>query len=994
MANLQGEKKWSPVRVLETNELARGGLNGNMNEQAKALLDRTEWLNDQKASKSEIIQGHFGFNTLAEFNAKKATLPINSTITIAEAGANQGENIWDGSTLTKSPYDPFMRAQAYADLNPLFKPVVLIAGTDVATLGVGIYYITTIAVAESLINMPPGTTPMLGTIIVYRSGGVAYQRWIRYALNEQWEHTGNGGGINFAWNAWEKLVKASDIATGKSEAIISANLNTAVTTGYINSALMNALERPNLFSENQVKMTVLPTSQHASNIEKVSIYGKYAAKITANSGGAYPLNAGAQWSFDKNAADFPSGFLSAQITIDTANAGTGGYISVIQRDAGGATLANSYLTATTFPSAISESTTYYLTGVAVNPSVASIQLYMRLDGSDRTFTVSKPMLCDGKSAFWRNPASTVSASLSLNLFPSPALTAQGSAMYQATHTLEDGYDVTIMNPNAVTQIFYELAIGGIWRVGDTVTFTTDVFTDVLNTGGTTSADISIICLDVGGATLGGIQSASSAAMSVWNTITTSKVIPAGTAKIRLRYVHRNKGQLSKFRKSKLVTSNPDAMILTASSFSVGGSGTSLVYVAPTGNDANDGKSASSPFATFTKALTEIGNNGIIELAGGEYRQTMPIAANGHVIVRSALRQRAVILGSDQLVVTKTSGFSQVYHASLAVKPTGMGGVRGQPVIFEWGTPSKPIATDDRHFLQRGRTHRLPYTEMFEAATKAELDTVGGRGKWFWESGVIYFAATDGGDATAKRYETRVRNTITHANGSVHFSRIDCYFSSGYGFGCGGISTLREDCRAFGSFHNGFADEANFTRSYRDEAGGNGNDGFNGTVTVYAGTADEATRVEGVYFDPYSHDNGDDGISYHVRGDATIYGGAFEYNTKADVVHVTGAACSCYNTLAQGTKYGFYTATPPNDGRTYTSMRCVGTRARKNEISYFAAGGSQLSCENTAAENPTLWGYSTDSTAGSVISAKNCKYTGDAAKAKSGNVIVTNDTALT
>ncbi|WP_026471141.1 hypothetical protein [Alkanindiges illinoisensis] len=116
MANLQGEKQWSPVRVLETNELARGGLNGNMNEQAKALLDRTEWLNEQKANKSEIIQGHFAFNTLADFNAKKATVPANSTVVIAEAGANQGENIWNGSTLTKSAYDPLVQANAYADI--------------------------------------------------------------------------------------------------------------------------------------------------------------------------------------------------------------------------------------------------------------------------------------------------------------------------------------------------------------------------------------------------------------------------------------------------------------------------------------------------------------------------------------------------------------------------------------------------------------------------------------------------------------------------------------------------------------------------------------------------------------------------------------------------------------------------------------------------------------------------------------------------------------
>jgi hypothetical protein len=47
MANIQGQKKWSDVRLLETHELARGGVNGNLNEQAKALADRTELLREE-----------------------------------------------------------------------------------------------------------------------------------------------------------------------------------------------------------------------------------------------------------------------------------------------------------------------------------------------------------------------------------------------------------------------------------------------------------------------------------------------------------------------------------------------------------------------------------------------------------------------------------------------------------------------------------------------------------------------------------------------------------------------------------------------------------------------------------------------------------------------------------------------------------------------------------------------------------------------------------
>lgn len=127
MVNIQGQKKWSEVRLLEAHELARGGVNGNLNEQAKALADRTELLREEKASKQEIIQGVFEFGTYAEFDAKKLTLPLNCTVILNEennTGIGEwslGNNRWNGTTLTKSAYDPLTMANGYTDssVNPI-----------------------------------------------------------------------------------------------------------------------------------------------------------------------------------------------------------------------------------------------------------------------------------------------------------------------------------------------------------------------------------------------------------------------------------------------------------------------------------------------------------------------------------------------------------------------------------------------------------------------------------------------------------------------------------------------------------------------------------------------------------------------------------------------------------------------------------------------------------------------------------------------------------
>ncbi|WP_180111272.1 hypothetical protein [Acinetobacter sp. YH12136] len=69
----------------------------------------------QIAREYDKNSGTKGFNTLAEFEAVKATIPAHTVINIGEAGPNQGQNFWNGTTLTKSAYDPLAQAKAYTD---------------------------------------------------------------------------------------------------------------------------------------------------------------------------------------------------------------------------------------------------------------------------------------------------------------------------------------------------------------------------------------------------------------------------------------------------------------------------------------------------------------------------------------------------------------------------------------------------------------------------------------------------------------------------------------------------------------------------------------------------------------------------------------------------------------------------------------------------------------------------------------------------------------
>ena len=115
MTNLTPKPQFDDVYQLEKNDPALAGPGGILNKPLQALTNRTEFLKESKADKSEIVQGHFSFTTLAKFDEKKTTIPANSMVVIEEAGEHQGTNTWDGVQLKKSSYDPLEQANKYTD---------------------------------------------------------------------------------------------------------------------------------------------------------------------------------------------------------------------------------------------------------------------------------------------------------------------------------------------------------------------------------------------------------------------------------------------------------------------------------------------------------------------------------------------------------------------------------------------------------------------------------------------------------------------------------------------------------------------------------------------------------------------------------------------------------------------------------------------------------------------------------------------------------------
>jgi hypothetical protein len=817
-----------------------------------------------------------------------------------------------------------------ANANAFFKPQVVAQNTNVNLLGNGFWIIPSDSVAATLTGLPPQLTqPRRGFIFCIRSGTTNYQKFTRdQSVNsEAYERTGNGLDASNSNFAW--------------------NNYTAVINGSHLTVLENALKAW-ADSNPKFKSRYLIANENLNDLPEGVFFANSTVIPTLLN---FPLaemtdpDAGAIIFCDKA----PNGAMPYQKVIRYTP--VNGHIEEIDRLSNGGSPTGSLA---------------WLPWKK-KPSTKDIEDLKAKDIDLQNQVNSKP---------------------NINCFKNTALTADGAFLHEASVAIEGGYSTATMLDTKISSIFYDYDIDNrIFKAGQSVTLTSEYFSELTGSSG---CDISLIAYSADGAQVGDIITTRGSVANAWASFSVSMLLPINAVKFRVRFIRRS-GSVVKFRKPTLISSAWEATYLSA--FTETPKLENQFFVSKTGNNSNPG-TKSAPFLTIQAAinkLVSLNRDGrVIVLDSEWYRESLTISSDAYIEIVAARDQRAKIFGSNKLEVSKTSGYTKVYQASLATKPVGMGNGRGMPFIAEWGTPYSVILDEDVHPLQRGETHRLPYTPMFEATSLAELDTSGGNGKWWWDSGVIYFAATDGSDATLKHYEAKVRSCLTHAIGAIYLRGIDSYFSTSYGMDFSGRSVVRDDCRVFGAYHNGFADNANSTMCRRDMTLQNGNDGLNGTVTSYS-TENLSTATQAVYFDPYSSLNGDDGCSFHIRGTCNIWGGLFEYNTKAGVVHVTGGGGNCYGTISRGQTNGFYTATPAPDGRNKSSMACFNTIAEKNTYDYRAADADLL-CVGTYSDEPKGYGYYQTGT-GKIV-CKDAKYRGDPAKMKSGNVVVENFETVT
>ncbi|MCE6992109.1 hypothetical protein [Dyadobacter sp. CY323] len=446
----------------------------------------------------------------------------------------------------------------------------------------------------------------------------------------------------------------------------------------------------------------------------------------------------------------------------------------------------------------------------------------------------------------------------------------------------------------------------------------------------------------------------------------------------------------------------------------------------TGNDTNDGLTESTPFKTIGKGISSCVARPPTQVvvSGGSYYETldMSMIVSGHIRIVAKNNEVVRVMGSQKLTGwTKTSGRTNIYEASFAgTIPTWAHTSDGLPRIFEDKNPSKLIPDAEVHPLQKGLTHRLPYTEIGQVvagvdlpATLTALDAA--PGKYYLSGGKVYLNASGSTNPASNGFDyhipVRATNIVPSSGNPGALARVDYenirFMFSTSGLISSGFSLVtRINCTAMGvvDANGGFRDDGAHVISYKDEAAGCSNDGFNQHYDAYNGNhpTDDLRRGVGlgIYYEVWAHDNGDDGMSGHIRSEITVYGGLSENNTGGGgFTPANGGGFKVYNALARTNSIGFsMTNSSAGSGRNHTSLLAVNCYAINNTVGFQnnSESGAIMDLRNCVARESSVFNYRATS-AGAILNASNClsSHT-NSAKHKSagtGTINVINDPVL-
>jgi len=266
-------------------------------------------------------------------------------------------------------------------------------------------------------------------------------------------------------------------------------------------------------------------------------------------------------------------------------------------------------------------------------------------------------------------------------------------------------------------------------------------------------------------------------------------------------------------------------------------------------------------------------------------------------------------------------------------------------VFEWGTPEGLLDATNSAFAPAGRTHRLQHYRLRWGASKDTLAA----GQFFYESGtgLLYLRRTDSADPNGKDHwipdqssNAFVKSGTTATNLTI--SSVNVFFANnGVDVsGCGAYTLT--NCLLYGNANEGVLyNGVSCTATETDcEYAANANDG-RGVTCAVAGTPIISTVTR-----PWSHDNGDEGVSDHDDGSFSTYVDALlEYNAHGGSTWVQGAPVVFTNPHTRHNTFGLHASV----GQTVGTV--TGWLSENDTYSAAATGNSTLTFSGSTILSP-------------------------------------------
>lgn len=317
-----------------------------------------------------------------------------------------------------------------------------------------------------------------------------------------------------------------------------------------------------------------------------------------------------------------------------------------------------------------------------------------------------------------------------------------------------------------------------------------------------------------------------------------------------------------------------------------------IYISPTGSDDNDGLTKETPILTLSKAKKILHSDGELIFLEGEYENfAYDLAAFSKV---STVGEAKLVYYREKISAANlVDGLTRVYQAPITNKS-----YTGQLWQHNINDEATSIIPEERHPLQRNRTHRLRSTRIYLASnfdttstTTAEfcatIEATTDKYMYYIDTtnSVIYFSAPDA-DFTAHPIIVPSATKLTAScERKVDISGLDIMYAA---IATKGLTGILNNVKVSYSSNTGCIQwDYTFDLILMNcEVAASTNDGINGH---WAGDI--------TCFNCWGHDCADDGESDHEACHIIQHGGLYEYNGNG-CTPASGASGEYYNCIVR------------------------------------------------------------------------------------------------